>query len=320
MSKYLENERIRASRLLAEGHPLFEGARGGGRYRGAPRPFFLTEPEKNLFHSIRRSAPEYFRGNGISFWGGRNITGHVLSSQVACINHLFPFRSDKDAVAAVLQGISKDLIEPLLIDTDAVAPGYISFEAVSGEDLLNEKSLTRGTQCTSIDALIYARHKDGSRWLVPIEWKYTEHYGNQDKSTEGGPGGKGEERQRRYKSLILSSAQLKAEEMPTFYVEPFYQLMRQTLWAEQVITHKAREPLKADHFLHVHAVPSANYDLLTKAYPHGGLDMKSTWCRALKRPEHYLLIEPERLLAPLRGAARHTDHLDYLRARYNGIK
>ncbi|MDX6769904.1 MAG: hypothetical protein SF051_10250 [Elusimicrobiota bacterium] len=320
MSRFKESARSHALRLLAARHPVFEGASGGGRFIGKPRPFVLTEPDKNLFAPIRHTVPRYFRENGISSWGGRFITGHVLSSQVACLNHLFPLRDDKEAVTAMLQVLSRDLVEPLLITTDAFAPAYIQFESVSDGDLLHEGPRTRGSQCTSIDALIYARHRDGSRWLVPIEWKYTEHYGNQDKSLEGGAGGKGEERRSRYDQLIRESACLKAEGTRIFYIEPFYQLMRQTLWAEQVIAHSARERLKADHFLHVHVVPSANADLLAKAYPHGGRDMESTWRRALKDPSRYLILEPSALLNPLRGVARHADHLDYLQARYNDTR
>lgn len=63
-------------------------------------------------------------------------------------------------------------------------PAFIAFEVVSDIDHLNEGMTNRGSNCTSIDAFIYARHSSGELWLIPIEWKYTEHYNNQDKSKE----------------------------------------------------------------------------------------------------------------------------------------
>lgn len=63
---------------------------------------------------------------------------------------------------------------------------------------------------------IYARHKSGELWLIPIEWKYTEHYSNQDKSNEDRDGepegskGKGAKWVSRYNDLISASSQLKS--------------------------------------------------------------------------------------------------------------
>ena len=53
---------------------------------------------------------------------------------------------------------------------------------------MNENTSTRGSNCTSVDAFIYAVHRgDEKRWLIPIEWKYTENYSNEDKSNEDRP-------------------------------------------------------------------------------------------------------------------------------------
>ena len=78
-------------------------------------------------------------------------------------------------------------------------------------DHLNEKTLTRGSNCTSVDAFIYAVHKgDKKKWLIPIEWKYTEYYYNNDKSNEDrkgelkGTNGKGHERVERYSKIIVA--------------------------------------------------------------------------------------------------------------------
>ena len=88
-----------------------------------------------------------------------------MSSQIACLNHLFQLRNDKSAVLTILKNISPDFIDVLQIDTDKFLPAYIQFEAVSDNDYLNEGQSTRGSNCTSIDALIFAKHKNYSNSL-----------------------------------------------------------------------------------------------------------------------------------------------------------
>jgi hypothetical protein len=183
----------------------------------------------------------YMANNGAAWWGGGGPPVNPLSSQAACLNHLFPFREDAEAVLAIARKISPDIAAVLPIETDHYAPAYIQFEAVSDEDHLNEGCVTRGSNCTSLDALIYAVHKDGRKLLLPIEWKYTEVYGDDNKAE----GTSGQTRKGRYDGLMKQSRQLLAapKEPSVYYFEPFYQLMRQTLWAEQMIAHgKAEEP------------------------------------------------------------------------------
>ena len=69
-------------------------------------------------------------------------------------------------------GIDFDEIIPSIIDHNSL----ISFEFVlKNKSLLNENTESRGKNCTSIDALVYAK-KGNDKWLIPIEWKYTEAY------------------------------------------------------------------------------------------------------------------------------------------------
>jgi hypothetical protein len=104
-------------------------------------------------------------------------------SQIACLNHLFFIRDDFNSGTSLLKRINPDLEEPLLIPTGKF-PAYIQSESVSDKDHLKEIYTTRGNNCTSIDALIYAKHKNGGKYLIPIEWKYTELYGNLNKAEE----------------------------------------------------------------------------------------------------------------------------------------
>ncbi|HHU46963.1 MAG TPA: hypothetical protein GXZ40_03600 [Bacteroidales bacterium] len=322
MSEYQKNEREKAIELIKNGE-LFENSKAGfiisRKGVNYPKEEILLNGYKNLFAPIVNQVIEYFLENKISFWkiGGEpkgKPTGHVLSSQIACLNHLFPIRNDKKEVLKIAQIICEDIVDVLQIKTDEFSPEYIAFEVVSDNDYLNECKKgykpTRGSHCTSIDALIYAKHKNGKNYILPIEWKYTEHYNNTDKSIEDrrneakGENGKGRERLDRYVNkkpyLIPNSEQLiKQSEYKSsiYFFEPFYQLMRQTLWAEQMIAHKDSETIKADHYIHVHVIPQENNELLDKIYPRSKKNMETTWRECLNDQSKYKIISPEKLLA-----------------------
>jgi len=321
MKNYKDKECERQQALI-ETSGLFDGISGGGRFMGKERPFVLKDGSRNLYAPIRDQAIKYFRDNNIGWWGGSKPSGHVLSSQIACVNHLFAVRNDAEAVLSILNNIRNEFTEVLPIASDA-APAYIAFEVVSDIDHLNEGSSTRGSNCTSIDAFIYARHKSGEKWLIPIEWKYTEHYNNQDKSKEDrdgedeGNNGKGKERMSRYNDLISASAQLISQDDyvgSLYYYEPFYQLMRQTLWAENMIAHKDSERLAADNYLHIHVIPSENDELLQKKYKVSGVTMEKSWRGMLADQGKYIIVSPESLLVPV--ATSYSELIDYLSIRY----
>lgn len=237
MSRYKKSQYTRQEDLI-NNSDIFNGDKGNGYFMGKQRCFVLKDGMNNLYEPIRNDVLRYFKDNEISWWGGDKPSGHTLSSQIACLNHLFAIMNDHDAVLAMLNGVRNEFEKVLPVGCDA-NPKYIGFEVVSKKDHLNEKTSTRGSNCTSVDAFIYARHKDdGKLWLIPIEWKYTEHYAKLDKSKEDrhgeekGSNGKGQERMRRYAALTDASLQLMSLDSyygSIYYQEPFYQLMRQTL-------------------------------------------------------------------------------------------
>ena len=320
MSRYKNSQYIRQEDLI-NNSDIFSGDKGNGYFMGKPRHFVLKDGMNNLYEPIRNDVIRYFKDNKISWWGGDKPSGHTLSSQIACLNHLFAIMGDKEAVLAMLNGVRDEFKEVLSVQCDA-APQYIGFEVVSEEDPLNEKTSTRGSNCTSVDAFIYAKHKDDSIWLIPIEWKYTEHYANLDKSNEDrqgeekGSNGKGQERVRRYSALTDASLQLKSLDSyygSIYYQEPFYQLMRQTLWAENVVKLK-EEKLKADNYMHIHVIPSANKDLLDKKYSVSGMGMEETWRSMLTNQSKYIIVDPQKLLEPIK--AKYPELVSYLKKRY----
>ena len=84
---YKEHERQKAIEIRDS---LFKDP-GQGVFFGKEREFVLDEPSLNLWEGIRMDAFEYFKRNEIPWWRGKddNPTGHLLSSQVACVNHLY---------------------------------------------------------------------------------------------------------------------------------------------------------------------------------------------------------------------------------------
>lgn len=315
-SQFQENQRYKLENLI-ENSIIFNGVKGNGFFMGKPRKFVLENGLYNVFEPIRKDVIDYFTKNNISWWGGGTPSGHILSSQIACINFLFLLRKDKQAVLSLIKSFSDDFIDVLEIpENDESTNGYIQFEAVSKTDHLNEKSTTRGSNCTSIDALMYALHKDGkSKWIIPIEWKYTEHYNNQNKALEGENNCKGDERLYRYTDLINQSRQLKNENHQCYYFEPFYQLMRQTLWAEKMIEYREKEFIDADDFLHIHIIPKENDALLKKIYPCSKKNMEDTWRQHLNDQVKYRIISPEDFIKNI-DKKKYKELLAYLATRY----
>lgn len=318
-SKYQENQRAKVVDLIKSKNSVFYGSQGGRKFMTKYRDFVLLDNLKNLYEPIRSEVVDYFGKNKVSWWGGKEPTGHALSSQIACVNHLYQIRNDKSAVLSILKNISSEFKDVLPIDTDKFDPAFIQFESVSDNDHLNEGVPNRGSNCTSIDALIYAVHKNGSNWLIPIEWKYTEFYSNQNKAEEGCSKDplncKGKVRKQRYTDLINDSKQLKSINHNCYYFEPFYQLMRQTLWTEQMVNNSVNETLKASDYLHVHVIPYENSDLLDKKYKCSNLGMESTWRNHLQNQSKYIVITPEKLLSGINSKS-YKNLLAYLKIRY----
>ena len=323
---YKKSQYDRQSKLIGINPELFSNDPGNGVFRKRRRNFALDKGINNLFAPIRDGAVRYFRENRISWWGGYQPTNHMLSSQIACVNHLFALKGDPQAVLSLANNLRPGLtftkVLPIGLDKK---PEYVAFEVVSSKDWLNEDEPTRGANCTSVDALIIAVKEDGERWLIPIEWKYTEVYAlHNNKSRQSAPGEPkdnnkvGEKRLSRYSDLITESDYLKS--MPEYldsiyFYEPFYQLMRQTLWAEQMIKHRSEEWVGADRFLHIHVVPSDNRDLLDMKYLPTGKGMEESW-RGQLLQDVYQIVTPGHLLSPIKGNSQYADLVNYLSIRY----
>ncbi len=300
----------RVEYLLKNGN-IFYGDHGGGTFRGKAYPFVLKVAENNLYAPLKKDIQHYFKENEIAWWSG-DLTNHTLSSQVACLNHLFPLREDKSAVLSIVKRICPEIADLSIIETDRFKPAYIQFEASSKSDHLNEGVATRGSYCTSADALICGVKEDGKKILFLIEWKYTEAYDDVNKAA----GNEGETLIGRYAAFIRKSAQLKSVNTAAYYFEPFYQLMRQTLFAEQMVINKSAEAIHADSYMHIHVIPSGNGELMHKTYPCSGKQMEDTWRSLIKDQKKYKIVSPKDLLKPISGIQRYQALTDYLMTRY----
>ena len=271
---------------------------------------YILHPQdsiKNLYHKIQEDAIKYFNQYDITWWqSGKDTTnsptGHLVSSQIHCLNHLFALRTDKVAVKLIIEkatGMQFDEILPSLIDNDEHS--YISFEfALNNDELLeeNDNGWKRGTLCTSIDVMIMAR-KGENKWLIPIEWKYTETYSETDLTNK--------KRIERYAHLIETSKRLQVPDdgiaHSIYFIEPYYELMRQTLLCEQLIGAGY-----ADDFFHINIIPSEHTEL-RKAVATGFIPM-------LNDETKFKIIDPKDFLVPIKENNLYPELIDYLEKRY----
>ena len=74
----------------------------------------LKKSQNNLFLDIQKTAEDYFKKNNITWWNSVKFpSGHLLSSQISCINHLFHFRNDKDITTGFLKKIDKKTLKEI---------------------------------------------------------------------------------------------------------------------------------------------------------------------------------------------------------------
>lgn len=316
----LQQEKLQ-SKLLKEKYEGFDGATGKiwkiieGEALRTSKIIDDEQAEKNLFRDIRQQALEYFELNHIDWWklnseGPNAVSGVLLSSQVACLNHLFSIRLDKDAVLSMINGLEPVFVDVKPLPFDAMdTQGYISFEVVSNKNVLGEKvgkEITRGALCTSIDALVWAIDENNNDWILPIEWKYTEAYENCDLSA----GAKGRTRLGIYSKLIDDSQHLIS--LPEYakslyFKEPIYQLMRQMLNIEYMLRCCEYGWPNDARILQIDVIPDGNVELREQARPYVDL---------LKDPNEYCLISPKKLFEPIIDIAKYQDLCAYLNKRY----
>ena len=269
-------------------------AKNNGFYKGEKRKFVLQQKDcaYNLYEDFRCDCQKYFLDHKISWWGENSHiskpSGHLVSSQIHCLNHLFALRKRKDdiAIKAIIENATGLQIEKVLqspIDKDS---GYITFEFICENiSLLKEEYNTRGANCTSVDALVYVLLKSGKKNLIPIEWKYTETYYGKEAL---------EEKIERYPKLINNKSHLKGW-FDLYKADPYYELMRQSLLMEQIIANPEISNIKADDYFHIVVIPQAHSELRNAIIEKFVPTIKD------EEKSKFLIIDPQDLLSPLKG-------------------
>lgn len=278
-------------------------ARNMGFFKGE-HEFVLQsiDSKYNLFEGIRDAAISYFNNHKITWWGEnkkhKSPTGHLVSSQIHCLNHLFAIRNDEKAVKAILENVIGIEIDEILV-SPLDNEGYITFEFVhKNKALLGEKHETRGTKCTSIDALVYARRKDGKKMLFPIEWKYTESYDGKEANIES---------LKRYPERILPTSNIKKWN-DIYKVDPYYELMRQTLLVERIIAMPELANIEAHDYMHILVVPNSHTEFRSAII--------GAYLPTLKEQSKFRIIDPQALLSPIPADGDYKDLISYLQTRY----
>jgi len=276
-----------------------KGARKPGLYRNKMYPFCLPLEfaAYNLFHEIRDDAIKTWERHGI-IWHSSALPGlpsnHLCSSQVFAVNLLFPFIDKPEALADALRPFFPDIARMFPVEDKR----YIAFEWIGAINYLNEEprigeSRKRGAGNTSIDAMMAYETQEGKRVMLLTEIKYSESYGVSYKRFRSD----GSDRFGNYEDFFYGpESPINLEVAPNltdFLYEPFYQLLRHSLLASQII--KIGKP-RVNRVQVVHLTVTGNRDLLAVTAPklrHLGDTTYEVWTTILKDPSTFSLISTE---------------------------
>lgn len=269
MGKFLEAEK--AKQIAFKNRHIFFSTTDSGMYRNKPREFCVPQAvaEENLYAGIRNAAIHYFRSKRIKWHQGHNDkpSNHQCDSQVCCVNFLFPFANKPHALKSLLLPIFPDISEMLPVEDKQ----YIGFEWLGQEDYLkengNRKKRTRGANATSADAIVLFKTDTGVCQAVLIEWKYTESYSRTSIAISRSGTDRTETYRQFYDKAYCNIDKTHANYKDFFY-EPFYQLLRQQLLAQEM---ECAKELNADIVSVLHIAPEANADFKKITSPNLGL-------------------------------------------------
>jgi hypothetical protein len=287
-STYQDRARAAAVAWKLSTDVLTDDARADGPYQRADEVYPFCLPTAFARHNLlaeAAGATEFFGTRGIQWHRGvgNGPTTHLVSSQVQCVNALYPMTENPGLITRVF-GNDLDIAEVIELDK-----AFLTFEYNGdGRDYLGEsrsgRPLTRGANSTSTDAAFAYLTSDGKRELALVEWKYTEQYLG-SKLSEDRKG----IRELRYRSWYESqNGPLDPNAMPyeCVFVEPLYQLMRQQLLAWR-IEQDPDNSYSRVRVLHIVPATNAEYWQSLNRHSHRRPDesVADVWARML-RPSH----------------------------------
>ena len=268
-------------------------------------------PVLPVYPPLQERVVEFFRQRHIAWWSDHGPSRNVVSSQLACVNHLEPARLDRALALAVTGHLVPGAVEVVPVDDGFLTYGWIGLENYLGERGWTQDG--RGRNATALDALMIVTLPDSSRVLVGMAWKLSEAY---PVGLSVATSRKGTSRIETYRPYLddEDSPILRGDHARLFY-EPFYQLMRQTLLLSQMARHRE---FGASTWLHVHVVPETNRELRTRVTSPAlaGEDMSAAWRSVLVHPDRYRLVTPSEVIGDLSPGAPWTEWRHWLRDRY----
>ncbi|HQN18083.1 MAG TPA: hypothetical protein PKV86_03040 [Syntrophobacteraceae bacterium] len=303
-------------------------ARAPGLYRSRMYPFCfpLELAAYNLFHEIRDDALATFERLGI-VWHGAALPGlptnHTCSSQIFCVNALFPFRNRPEALADFLRPQFPEIKRMLPVEEDAV----IAFEWQGDINYLGEESHVgadriRGAGSTSIDAAMCFETMDDRKVFLLCEVKFTESYSSQYKRFRSD----GSDRVDTYREIFYGPfTPFNLEVVPRIeylLYEPMYQLARHQLLASRILEVGIPE---VDNVVVVHIAVGANRELRSITSPHYrkfSRDLYELWPTLLLMPDEFRYIPTEQLFRYV-PTDRHPElepWARYMKSRYSFLK
>jgi hypothetical protein len=230
-------------------------------------------------------------------------------------------------LASVFENIYPEFRTPLPTAEDGIAPAasqpFLSFEWIGLRDYLGETKRkpgrrTRGANYTSADFAFKFQRTDGKVQIVLGEWKYTEYYGHEDKGTNQARLNNYIEAFGRYPGVFAGKDK---DLYRSLFFEPFYQLMRLQLLAQEM---EADHEMGADIVTALHIHPSANTDFtervtsryLADKFPVQGV--MGIW-KQLVSQEKFAATSVEHILDLIIQArsSANPEWVDYLRTRYS---
>jgi hypothetical protein len=327
VSRWLESEKSMQAEFKLNSGYFSEAARLEGVYKNKPRPFCVPRAQaaESLFVKIRQPALAYFQWHEIKWHDGEDLqpSNHLCSSQVCCVNFLFPFADQPAALAALLTPVYPNLAHMLPVENGQyVAYEWIGLQNYLGEKIPRNGKRTRGAHYTSADAIVMFQQQDSRRHIVLIEWKYTESYASSPlryaKPSET-------DRLAIYAPLLdRADCPIKRESIPaweTLFYEPFYQFMRQQLLAHEM---ELAHELNADLVSVLHIAPAHNREfrkVTSPALQNLGDSATQVWKSLLHSPDDFISIHTEELLGRFDQAAfpKMNDWWQYISARYRWL-
>jgi hypothetical protein len=156
-----------------------------------------------------------------------------------------------------------------------------------------------------------------------LEWKFTEDY---TKDYDGKDKCKYIDKREKYDGrpyheyhLLFADPNCPIQPICDFkdlYYDPFFQLMRQTLFGWKMVE---TNEMGCDEYIHLHIIPKENLKIREITSPNlkfKGSDMSAVWRKQLKEPSKYQVCSPEELLSPLKDNQEFKSFFDYLKIRY----